>query len=302
MVFGLDSNFSEEALVDRYNADLANDLGNLVSRSTRMVSKYFDGVLPEPGEDLKEEENELKALALRVVGEYRDRMENLEMHTAMASVWSLVSGLNKYIDYTAPWNLAKDDPARLALVMYHVMEGLRYVAEMIFPVMPATSKAILDILGVQQESHFKDLERFGKLRPGTKIASARALFPRVEKIVKTQEAPVEAPQDNLLDISDFAKVEIRVGRIVEAARVDKSDKLLVLQVDVGRKIQIAAGIAQSYSVEELVGKDIAVVTNLKPAKLMGIASEGMLLATDTAEGRLSLVTFDRAPKVGSKIR
>ncbi|HOO45815.1 MAG TPA: methionine--tRNA ligase, partial [Deltaproteobacteria bacterium] len=118
MVFGLDSNFSEEALVDRYNADLANDLGNLVSRSTRMVSKYFDGVLPEPGEDLKEEENELKALALRVVGEYRDRMENLEMHTAMASVWSLVSGLNKYIDYTAPWNLAKDDPARLALVMY----------------------------------------------------------------------------------------------------------------------------------------------------------------------------------------
>ncbi len=302
MVFGLDSNFSEEALVDRYNADLANDLGNLVSRSTRMVSKYFDGVLPEPGEDLKEEENELKALALRVVGEYRDRMENLEMHTAMASVWSLVSGLNKYIDYTAPWNLAKDDPARLALVMYHVMEGLRYVAEMIFPVMPATSKAILDILGVQQESHFKDLERFGKLRPGTKIASARALFPRVEKIVKTQEAPVEAPQDNLLDISDFAKVEIRVGRIVEAARVDKSDKLLVLQVDVGRKIQIAAGIAQSYSVEELVGKNIAVVTNLKPAKLMGIASEGMLLATDTAEGRLSLVTFDRAPKVGSKIR
>lgn len=302
MVFGLDSNFSEEALVDRYNADLANDLGNLVSRSTRMVSKYFDGVLPEPGEDLKEEENELKALALRVVGEYRDRMENLEMHTAMASVWSLVSGLNKYIDYTAPWNLAKDDPARLALVMYHVMEGLRYVAEMIFPVMPATSKAILDILGVQQESHFKDLERFGKLRPGTKITSARALFPRVEKIVKTQEAPVEAPQDNLLDISDFAKVEIRVGRIVEAARVDKSDKLLVLQVDVGRKIQIAAGIAQSYSVEELVGKNIAVVTNLKPAKLMGIASEGMLLATDTAEGRLSLVTFDRAPKVGSKIR
>jgi len=303
MVFGLDSNFSEQALIERYNADLANDLGNLVSRSTRMVAKYFDGVLPEPGDQLTAEDSELRDLAQNVVADYRSRMENLELHTAMASVWTLISGLNKYIDHTAPWNLAKEDTGRLATVIYHIMEGIRYVAEMIYPAMPDTSSKILAILGVTSDMTIETLDSFGKLKPGITIVPQKALFPRVDKLISSEQTTDQKPQEqNLIDIEEVAKIHMKVGKIIEASAVKKSDKLVLLKVDIGRQIQIAAGIGQSYSPEELTGKYIAVVTNLKPAKLMGITSEGMLLATDTPDGKLSLISFDRQPAVGSKIR
>ncbi|MGC9323188.1 MAG: methionine--tRNA ligase [Desulfomonilia bacterium] len=301
MVFGLDSNFSEEALIDRYNADLANDLGNLVSRSTSMVKRYFDGVLPEVAGQLLDVDTELRDVTERVVSEYSKKMENLEMHSALISVWSLISALNKYIDRTAPWELAKSDTDRLSTVMYYTMEALRHVALLVFPVMPGTSKRILEMLGLEEILTGEGLSSFGQLTPGRKILTGKALFPRVEKPVK-EEVSTPRDEDNLVDIAEFSRLRIQAGEIVDAQRLEKSDKLLLLQVDVGRKIRIVAGIAHDYRPEDLVGRYIAVVTNLKPVKLKGITSEGMLLATDTPDGRLSLITFDKAPVLGARVR
>ncbi len=302
MVFGLDSNFSEEALVNRFNADLANDLGNLTSRSAKMVSNYFGGELPACGE-LSDADSELRNLALRSVEEYVAKMEGVELHNAMAAVWQLISGLNKYIDTMAPWVLAKEDQERLATVLYHLMESLRFVGVMIQPVMPETSAKILSVLGIEKVCAISDLESFGVLEAGTRIGKVKALFPRVEKKSEKQPEKVEKKEpDNLIDIKEFGKVEIKVGRILAAEAVKKSEKLLVMKVDTGEERQIVAGIAKSYEPSELVGKHVAVVCNLKPAKLMGIESQGMMLATDMADGRLSLIGFDREVKVGSRIR
>jgi methionyl-tRNA synthetase len=305
MVFGLDSNFSEEALVERYNADLANDLGNLVSRSTKMVAKYFGGVLPSSDGELDDIDHELRGLCISVVAEYTARMESLELHTALMSVWSLISALNKYIDKTSPWELAKSSKARLSTVIYHIMESLRFVSVLVSPVMPGVSERILDLLGLQGGTSLDALRTFGMLQPGVMIKEAKALFPRVERTSEQGEKPSirkDNEKDNLVEMSEFTRIEIRAGKIMEAEAVKKSNKLVLLKVDVGKPIQIVAGIGQAYRVDDLVGKYIGVVTNLKPARLMGLKSEGMLLATDSEGGNLTLLSFDEAPKIGARIR
>ncbi len=312
MVFGLDANFSEEALIERYNAELANDLGNLVSRSTKMVARYFDGRLPQGQGELHDIDRELMQKAEDTVKDVVAKMPSLELHTALISVWSLIGAANKYIDRTAPWELARKDTTRLAQVMYILMETIRIAAVLVGPVMPGACRRILETIGARPASSLKDILPFGKLEPGVRVSPAEALFPRVERLTRTEPGEKAKPRavdkkaprqaDNLVDIADFGRLDIRVGRIVEAAPVEKSDKLMRLSVDIGRTIQIVAGIAKSYTPADLAGKHIAVVTNLKPATLMGLTSEGMLLATDSQDGRLSLVGFDRAPKVGARIR
>lgn len=301
MVFGLDASFSEEALVDRYNADLANDLGNLVNRSVNMAKKYFAGQVPQAGSPEHEADSQIREVAVEAVAHYRARMKNLELHSAMASIWSLVSGLNKYIDHSAPWTLAKQDQDRLAIVIYNILEGLRFIAVMIAPVMPGTSAAILELMGLEPEAGMNGLESFGELPAGNLLGEPKALFPRIEKKAPEVKASPE-PAVNLIDISEFAKVELKAGRIVQAERVPKAEKLVRMQVDVGKSVQIVAGIGKAYDPADLVGKFVAVVTNLKPAKLMGLESQGMLLATDTPEKGLTLLAFDRSPAVGSRIR
>lgn len=307
MVFGLDSNFSEEAMVERFNADLANDLGNLISRSTTMVAKYFNGRLPAPG-PMEGLDNDIKALALESAETYSSKMKSLEFHSALAAIWSLISGLNKYIDHSAPWTLAKSNTQRLASVIYTLIEGLRFIAVMLSPVMPIAAGKILDIIGYKDDINIKDLRSFGGLKPGAKITVQKALFPRVEGLISEDRSNVHQRRKetkmerNLIDISEFSKVEIKAGKVLDVSKIDGSDKLLLLKVDIGKHIQIVAGLAKVYAPKDLAGKYIAVVTNLKPAELMGITSEGMLLTADGPGGTLALLTFDKEPVIGSKVR
>ncbi|HQP31504.1 MAG TPA: methionine--tRNA ligase, partial [Deltaproteobacteria bacterium] len=245
MVFGLDASFSEEALVERYNADLANDLGNLVNRSINMVKKYFGGNVPAAQAPVEEADAQIRNLALDAAAHYRARMKALELHNAMIAIWSLVSGLNKYIDHTAPWTLAKQDQTRLALVMYNILEGLRFIAVMLAPVMPGASLKIRALIGAPGEVCMDDLNTFGQLASGGAVGDPQALFPRIEKKPAAEVAP--APEEkNLIDIAEFAKVELKVGRILTAERVAKSDKLIRMQVDIGAPVQIVAGIGKAY--------------------------------------------------------
>ncbi len=306
MVFGLDSSFSEEAFVQRINSDLANDLGNLVSRTMTMALKYGDGRVPNPGSP-DAGDRILGETASRTIAEVEFSFAELGLHKALIAIWEFINVTNKYIVEQEPWVLAKDpaNRARLETIIYNLLEALRITAVLISPFMPGSAAKMMEQLGIAAAGQtFESLRSWGGLPAGNVLTRGDSLFPRVE--LKVEEAKPEAVKAEVPPIKpeityeEFEKVDLRAAKVIAAERVPKSNKLLKLTVEIDGERQIVAGMGKDYTPDQIVGKTIVMVANLKPAKLMGLESRGMLLATDTEEG-LTLLGFDRPPKTGAKI-
>lgn len=295
MSFGLDASFSGDAILARHNADLANDLGNLFSRSLTMIDKYAGGQVPEGEADFTytPEDRELISAVAAMVANYRDNMAAFRFHKALQAVWEVVGLLNRYIVGNAPWELAKNprQADRLRTVLYFLAETLWKLTLVLGPIMPTTAAKMATALGMQSRfanATIADVQEWGDIPMGTTILTGTQLFPRVEKKVdappvigkdtKVKKTKEDALAEGLISFDQFKTVELRVAEVVAAEKVAKSDRLLKLTVQAPEERTIVAGIAQHYAPEELLGKKVIIVANLKPAKLMGIPSQGMVLA------------------------
>ena len=333
MPFGSDGNYTNEAMLTRTNADLANKMGNLVSRTVAMIEKYFDGVVPAPAEDT-ELELALKARFEALPELIEKNMDNLQFSVALSEIWKLVEDCNGYIDQTQPWVLGKDESqkARLGTVMYYLAECVRAIAVAIAPTMPNTPERIFAQLGVTDPElkTWDSIQKFGGLKPGTKVCKGDALFPRYDvakelasiaaergeapaepakkekkekkqqektekKAEKKEEKKAELPE-GMIGIDDFCKVKLIAAKVVACEKVEGSDKLLKETLDVGNgeTRTVLSGIAKHYSPEEMVGKMVVLVANLMPRKMKGVMSEGMLLCSENSDGSLKLLSSEGA--------
>ena len=311
--FGLDGDFSLNAMTQRYNSDLANDLGNLFSRALTIIHKYFNGEVPSVNEANRWPEGEseaenLKKKTFETFEKSKSLISELAFSQALTAIWELINAANKYIDSSAPWVLAKKkEMEKLSLVSNTIVRLLKGITLLLLPFIPETSWKMWKQLGFGEEISKITLSSesvLWELEPGLKVTAPSPIFPRIEKKVKKEEKePESVPKEtSLISIDEFKKIDLRVGKIVSAQKIPKSEKLLKLEVDIGNeKRTVLAGIAQSYEPEKLIGKRIVVVANLKPAKLLGIESQGMLLAASDGAG-VKIVTFEEEVEPGAKVK
>lgn len=312
---GQDGNFSRDALIQRINSDLANDLGNLLHRTLNMVSRFQDGIVLAPNGE-SDVDKSLKADAEKTVADFEAGLEKMQISPVIKEVWAFISRANKYIDETAPWVLAKDPEKKqeLSNTMYNLMESLRIISVLISPFMPVTARRIWKQLGIEQsfeDVQLDDIKTFGGIPAGMHIGEAEQLFPRIE--VEKTEAPakekaskknapkkVEEKNSDEITFDMFSKIQLKVVKILKAEKVENADKLLKVTVDLGdEQREVVSGISKYYEPAELVGKNVVMVINLKPTKIRGIMSQGMILAASN-EDDLKVVSVDMP--VGSVVK
>jgi methionyl-tRNA synthetase len=318
MSFGLDSSFSYDSVINRQNSDLANDLGNLFSRSLTMIKNFCASKVPPPGA-AQDGDRELAEAATTMVAEYTKHMENFAFNRALQEIWKVIGMANRYIVINAPWELAKDpaNQERLDTVLYTLLETLRLITLTLHPIMPTTGAKMAAALGLESPPNLATQSQWGLLTAASAITPGPALFPRLKKKAAPTGQGVEQPQksakktkkastedlgtdDGLISFDQFKEVDLRVAEITSAEKIKKSDRLLKLTVNAPEERTIVAGIAEFYAPEELIGKKVIIAANLKPVKLMGVTSHGMVLAAKDGD-TLVLSTISGPVKVGSKV-